>query len=163
MSESIRSKIRQQINPMPKARLFPTGWNGELTFEQIAEDVTPRAFWKFKTYGVYGQDIPDRLQSGLMKLWESLIETPDMLAETNLTGAMWKVIAGSNSTWYLRYHRRYKNYTDVEFDRGYEVEEYCISGSTNPSELWHTAERWASLGIQSIFSTGHHRRDGNTC
>jgi hypothetical protein len=143
MSENIRNKIRQQIKPMPKSRLFPTGWNGELTFEQIAEQVSPRVSWKLQSYGLYGQDIPDSIQNGLMKLWEQLLETPDLLAETNLMGAMWKVIAGSNSTWYLRYHRRYKTYTDVEFDRGYEVEEYGISGLTNPSEWWRTSERWA--------------------
>lgn len=143
MSESIRNKIRQQIKPMPKARLFPTGWNGELTFEQIAEDVTPRVVWKFKRYGVYGQDIPDSLQSGLMKLWESLIETPDMLADKDLVHVMWLVIGGSNSNWHIRYHRRYTSFTDMAGENDYDVDEYGISGLTNPSEWWHTAERWA--------------------
>jgi hypothetical protein len=143
MSESIRNKIRQQIKPMLKGRLFPTGWNGELTFEQIAEDVTPRVVWKFKRYGVYGQDIPDSLQSGLMKLWESLIETPDMLADKDLVHVMWLVISGSNSNWHIRYHRRYTSFTDMAGENEYDVDEYGISGLTNPSEWWHTSERWA--------------------
>lgn len=143
MSESIRNKIRQQIKPMPKARLFPTGWNGELTFEQIAEDVTPRVVWKFKRYGVYGQDIPDSLQSGLMKLWESLIETPDILADKDLVHVMWLVIGGSNSNWHIRYHRRYTSFTDMAGENDYDVDEYGISGLTSPSEWWHTSERWA--------------------
>lgn len=143
MSESIRNKIRQQIKPMPKARIFPTGWNGELTFEQIAEDVTPRVVWKFKRYGVYGQDIPDCLQSGLMKLWELLIETPDMLADKDLVHVMWLVIGGSNSNKHIRYHRRYTSFTDMAGENDYDVDEYGISGLTNPSEWWRTSEHWA--------------------
>jgi hypothetical protein len=143
MSESIRNKIRQQIKPMPKARLFPTGWNGELTFEQIAEDVTPRVVWKFKRYGVYGQDIPDCLQSGLMKLWELLIETPDMLVDKDLVHVMWLVIGGSNSNKHIRYHRRYTTFTDIVGGSDYDADEYSISGLTNPSEWWRTSERWA--------------------
>lgn len=143
MSESIRNKIRQQIKPMPKARIFPTGWNGELTFEQIAEDVTPRVVWKFKRYGVYGQDIPDCLQSGLMKLWELLIETPDMLADKDLVHVMWLVIGGSNSNKHIRYHRRYTTFTDIVGGSDYDADEYSISGLTNPSEWWRTSERWA--------------------
>jgi len=151
MSESIRIKIRQQIKPMPKGRLFLTGWNGELTFEQIAEEVSPKVSWKFKQYGLCGQDIPDSIQNGLMKLWEQLLETPDLLAETNFMGAVWKVIAGSNSTWYLRYHNRYKTYTDIEFDRGYEVEEFGISGMSGRADWWSVAEHWSRFASKVDF------------
>jgi hypothetical protein len=147
MSKSIRSKIR----PIPNGRLFETGWAGKLTFEQIAEEVSPKVSWKFKQYGLCGQDIPDSIQNGLMKLWEQLLETPDLLAETNFMGAVWKVIAGSNSTWYLRYHKRYKTYTDVEFDRGYEVEEFGISGMYGKSDWWSVAERWSRFASKVDF------------
>ena len=142
-NSTIRHKIRQQIKPLPKARLFPTGWNGELTFEQIAEQVTPRIVWKFKRYGVYGQDIPDSLQSGLMKLWEALIATPDMLADKDLVHVMWIVIGGSNSNWHIRYHRRYTTFTDLSGESDYDADEYGISGLSNPSEWWRSSERWA--------------------
>ena len=113
MSEStIRNKIRQQIKPLPKGRLFSTGWAGKLTFEQIAEEVSPKVSWKYKQYGLCDQDIPDSIQNGLMKLWEQLLETPALLAETNFMGAVWRIIAGSNSNWYLRYDRRYKTYSE---------------------------------------------------
>lgn len=151
MSESIRSKIRQQIKPLPKGRLFLTGWNSELTFEQITEEVSPKVAWKFKQYGLCGQDIPDSIQNGLMKLWEQLLETPDLLSEMNFMGAVWRVIAGSNSTWYLRYHRRYKTYTDVEFDRGYEVEEFGISGSYSKFDWWSVTERWSRFASKVDF------------
>ena len=68
MSRSTRSKIRSKIQPVPNGRLFPTGWAGKLTFEQIAEEVSPKVSWKFKQYGLCGQDIPDSIQNGLMKL-----------------------------------------------------------------------------------------------
>ena len=152
MSQStIRNKIRKQIKPLPKGRLFPTGWNGELTFEQIAEEVSPKVSRMLKSYGLYGQDIPESIQNGLMKLWEQLLEIPDLLAETNYMGAVWKVIAGSNSTWYLRYHNRYKTYTDVEFDRGYEVEEFGISGMHGRSDWWSVAERWSWFASKVDF------------
>ena len=73
------------------------------------------------------------------------METPDLLAEINYMGAVWRVIAGSNSTCYLCYHRRYKTYIDVEFDRGYEVEEFGISGMHSKSDLWNVAERWSKF------------------
>ena len=133
MTESIRNKIRQQIKPMPKGRVFPTGWKGELTFEQIADAVTPRVLWKFKRYGVFDQDIPDSLQSGLMKLWEALIETPDMLADKDIVHVIWIVIGGSNSNRHIRYHRRYTSFNDMAGEYDYDVDEYGISGLTNPS------------------------------
>lgn len=83
---NLRQKIRSQIKPLPKARTFPTGWGGKMIFEQIAEQVTPRVVWKLKRYGIYGQDIPDCVQDGLMKLWELLIKTPDLLAERTWSG-----------------------------------------------------------------------------
>ena len=64
-------------------------------------------------------------------------------------GAVWKVIAGSNSTWYLRYHNRYKTYIDVEFNRSYEVEEYGISDMYGKSDWWSVAERWSKFASKA--------------
>jgi len=147
MSKSIRSKIR----PMPNGRVFETGWAGKLTFEQIADDLSPKVSRQLHSYGLYGQDIPESIQNGLMKLWEQLLETPDLLAETNYMGAVWKVIAGSNSTWYLRYHNRYKTYTDIEADRGYEVDEFGVYGMHNRQDWWSVTERWASFASKVDF------------
>lgn len=66
-------------------------------------------------------------------------------------GAVWKVIACSNSTWYLRYHNHHKTYTDVEFDRGYEVEEFGISGIHSRSDWWSVAERWSRFAAKVDF------------
>lgn len=148
---NIRNKIRQQIKPFRRERLFPTGWNGELTFEQIAEDVTPRVIWKFKRYGVYGQDIPDCLQSGLMRLWEVLIETPDLLADENLVHVMWIVIRGATSTKHIRYHQRYTMFTDIVRGSEYHADEYGVSGLTSPREWWCADECWATWASKVDF------------
>jgi hypothetical protein len=150
--KDVYSSIRSKIRPFPCVATYPTGWGGKLTFEQIAAQVSPRAAWKFKHFGVYGQDIPDSLQTGLMKLWETLSETPDMLADKGLGDAMWIVIGASNSNWHVRYHRRYMTFTDVVDDNDYDdADEYGISGLTNPSEWWCSNERWAAWASKVDF------------
>ena len=136
---------------MPNGRLFETGWAGKLTFEQIAEELSPKVSRQLNSYGLYGQDIPESIQNGLMKLWEQLLETPDLLTEVNYMDAVWKVFAGSNSMWYLRYHNRYKTYTDIEFDHGYEVEEFGVYRMHRGPDWWSVTERWASFASKVDF------------
>ena len=86
-----------------------------------------------------------------MKLWEALIETPDMLADKDLVHVMWIVIGGSNSNRHIRYHRRYTSFTDMAGESDYDVDEYGISGLTNPSEWWCTSEPWAVWAAKVDF------------
>src|SRR5690606_26028365 len=130
---------------------YPTGWAGDLTFEQISNHVAPKVVWKLTKYGVFGQDIPDSLQSGLMKLWEVLVAEPNLLADKTLLDVMWMVIRGSNSNWYIRYHRKYTTFTDITGDSPYDVDEFGISGLTSPSEWWRAAEPWATWAAQVDF------------
>ena len=39
--EAIRAKIRSQIRPFQGEQRYPTGWNGEMTFEEIRDALTP--------------------------------------------------------------------------------------------------------------------------
>lgn len=147
----MNNHIRNQIRPFPRIATYPTGWDGKLTFEQIAAQISPRVAWKLKHFGVYGQDIPDSLQTGLMKLWESLTKSPDLLADKSLYDTVWIVIGASNSNWHVRYHCRYTTFADVVNDDDDDADEYSISGLPNPSESWCADERWASWAAKVDF------------
>lgn len=151
MTNITRNEIRAAIRPFPRVATYQTGWAGELTFEQICHQVTPKVVWKFKCYGVFGQDIPDSLQTGLMKLWETLVDQPDFLADKTLLCVMWYVIAGSNSNWHIRYHRRCKSFTDIAGNKRIDPDEYGISGLTHPREGWRAAEPWAKWASKVDF------------
>ena len=46
MSEATtRSKIRESIEPFPHTPRYPTGWGGDLTFEEIAEARGKLGIW----------------------------------------------------------------------------------------------------------------------
>jgi hypothetical protein len=52
MSEATtRSKIRESIEPFPHTPRYPTGWGGDLTFEEIAECLSPMMANKLKRFG----------------------------------------------------------------------------------------------------------------
>ena len=36
-----RARIRAQTRPFPREQHYSTGWNGEMTFEQICDVLTP--------------------------------------------------------------------------------------------------------------------------
>lgn len=151
MADNRRQSIRAAIRPFQCVTTYPTGWAGELTFEQICQQVTPKVVWKFKRYGVFGQDIPDSLQTGLMKLWELLVDQPDLLADKTLLGVMWLVIAGSNSNSHIRYHRRCKSFTDAAGSARIDPDEYGIVGFVQPREGWRASEPWAKWASRVDF------------
>ena len=99
MSKTTRNTIRAKIQSMPTGRLFPTGWTSKLTFEQISENIRPRAATMLlRQYRVWPQDLDDCLQNGLMYIWEQLLADPEFLATTSRLEAAIKVCHRSKST-----------------------------------------------------------------
>ena len=94
MSETIRTEIRQQIKSFPQEATYSTGWAGELTFAELEAQIAPQIANKIKRFGVYGQDIPDSVQTDLMRLWLRLIDERDLLAYDNLNRAVWRAFGG---------------------------------------------------------------------
>ena len=147
MSQSTRSKIRAKIQPMPNGRLFPTGWAGKLTFEQISDNIRPRAATMLlRQYRVWPQDLDDCLQNGLMYIWEQLIADPEFLAITSRLEAAIKVCHRSKSTSIRRRNLRCNYLGDFWAQHDFEhpeemriggLERYRIAG-----EYWAT---WATL------------------
>lgn len=75
------SEFRSKIRPYPRAAVYPTGWAGEMTFQQIYDDLAHYASNVMKNFGVLEDELPDCLQIGFMALWETLVEQHDFLAE----------------------------------------------------------------------------------
>ena len=147
MSQSIRSKIRAKIQSVPNGRVFPTGWAGKLTFEQISENIRPRAATMLlRQYRVWPQDLDDCLQNGLMYIWEQLIADPNFLATTSRLEAAIKICHRSKSTSIRRRNLRCQYLGDFWAKHDFEhpeemriggLEHYQIAG-----EHWAT---WATL------------------
>jgi len=148
MSTSItRNEIRAKIQPIPKGRHFPTGWDGKLTFEQISNEIRPRAArMLLRQYRVWPQDLDDCLQNGLMYIWEQLIADHDFLATTSRLEVAIKVCHRSKSTSIRRRNLRCQYLGDFWATHDFEhpeemriggLERYQIAG-----EHWAT---WATL------------------
>jgi hypothetical protein len=143
MSKSIRSKIR----PMPSGRLFPTGWAGKLTFQQISDDIRPRAArMLLRQYRVWPQDLDDCLQNGLMYIWEQLLDDHEFLATKSRLEAAIKVCHRSKSTSIRRRNLRCQYLGDFWAKHDFEhPEEMRIGGLERyrmAGEYWAT---WATL------------------
>ena len=110
----LRDRIRSQIRPFPHEVRYATGWAGTLTFKEISETLSPLMARKLAKWGMYGQDIPDSLQTGLMRLWQHLVEQPDLLARDGKSNAMWRALAKCNGKYYMRQNERYLPFTDLE-------------------------------------------------
>jgi hypothetical protein len=81
MSTELRKRIRTHIQPFQCQATYPTGWRDPMTFDEISGFLSPLVVRKYKRFGMYGQDIPDALQNGLMQLWKELVADPNYLAE----------------------------------------------------------------------------------
>ncbi|HEX9870643.1 MAG TPA: hypothetical protein VGC99_19020, partial [Candidatus Tectomicrobia bacterium] len=54
------------IRPFPRVAVYPTGWGSEMTFEQISDDIRPRAAkMLLRQYRVWAQDLDDCLQCAI--------------------------------------------------------------------------------------------------
>jgi len=103
------TESRFGIRPFPRVALYPTGWNGEMTFEQISEDIRPRAAkMLLRQYRVWAQDLDDCLQNGLMYVWEQLVADRDFLARKSRFEAAIIVCYRSKSTSIRKQNLRYE-------------------------------------------------------
>lgn len=135
---------RSKTRPILRESRYPTGWAGKRTFTQIADDLSPIVTRLLRRYYTRGQDIPDSLQTGLMCLWERLVENPALLADTSLLKAAYRVLAISKCTTLNKRRQRVIPFSVLEGDSDYDMDEYGIGGLSTPSEWWNSAEHWAT-------------------
>ncbi len=82
-----------KIKPYPHVAVYPTGWTGEITYEQIYDDLAHYASNVMKSYGMLPHEIPDCLQIGFTVLWETLVAQPDFLKEKTRRQTVFFVLA----------------------------------------------------------------------
>ena len=140
---AIRNKIRSQIRPYSDVPRYPTGWGGKLTFDEIAKTLSPLMAAKLGRFGHYDQDVPDYIQTGLMRLWLRLVEEPNLLAKDGLYQSMWRTLAISKHTTILKRNKKFVMFTDMEGGAKLDVDEYGISGYSAPMTGYKSNERWA--------------------
>lgn len=139
----MNNHIRSQIRPFPRIATYPTGWNGDLTFEQIAEDISPRAAkMLIRQYRVWAQDMPDCLQNGLMYIWQQLVEDRQFLAKTTIRDAAIIVCHRSKSTSIRKQNLRYEYLEDFWAQHDFKHPEEMRIGGLERFKI--AGERWAT-------------------
>ena len=143
MSTELRKSIRTKIHPFQRQPTYPISWTSEMTFDEIAEYLTPLVIRKYKRFGMYGQDIPDALQNGLMQLWQDLVDDPNFLAEQSKWDAVWYVYSKSKVHLNKYYNKTKIPFTDIADDRGIDVYEYGLRETKLRLNWWDVGDHRA--------------------
>lgn len=141
------TESRFGIRPFPLVATYPTLWGGEMSFERISEDISPRAAkMLIRQYRVWPQDMPDCLQNGLMYIWQQRVEDHDFLANMTARDAAIVVCHRSKSTSIRKQNLRYEYMEDFWAQHDFKhPEEMRIGGLERfkiAGEHWAT---WATL------------------
>jgi hypothetical protein len=122
-----RDAIRAKIRPFPREIRYPTGWNGDMTFAEIRETLTPSINRLMRYYRYVDVDIPDMIAHGFMRLWEELSKTPDLLTTMDKGGATKWTMYRSGSQHYKKFYRREMYLEDLATRSG-DPDEFVIDG-----------------------------------
>lgn len=146
-NSTVSSSIRSAIRPFPRVATYPTGWGGEMSFEQISEQIRPLAAkMLLRQYRVWPQDLDDCLQNGLMYIWEQLTADRNYLSTWSRLATAIKVCYRSKSTSIRKQNLRYEYMEDFWAKHDFKhPEEMRIGGLERfkiAGEHWAT---WATL------------------
>lgn len=75
--------------------VYPTGWAGDLTSQEIYDDLAHYASNVMKRNGFRPHEIPECLQNGFMELWETLVARHDFLKEKTRRQTVFFILARS--------------------------------------------------------------------
>jgi predicted kinase len=127
------------IRPFPRLAVYPTGWAGELTFEQLYEDLARYASAVMQRFGVRPDQLPECLQAGFMALWETLAQQRSFLAQKSRRQTVFFILARCRIS-SMRYHERMYDRLDalISDDWHGTADELVIDGLQR-----RHAERWA--------------------
>ena len=145
MSTELRKRIRTQIQSFPRKVTYLTGWGGEMTFEQIYDNLAHYASNVMKSKGIHRTNyLPDCLQIGFMSLWEELITDNQFLADKTRQQAVFFILARCKISSLRGYDARYDELEEiVSYDWHNTWDEHTITGLTSPSSWHKSVERWA--------------------
>lgn len=141
----LRDKIRSQIRPMPRIPTYPTSWNGEMTFQQIYNNLAHYATNIMKSKGIHRTNhLPDCLQHGFMALWLELTKNRDFLTEKTRQQAVFFILARCKISSYRYNDQKFDSLEEMlSYDRRQTWDELTITGFTSPSGWWKSVEKWA--------------------
>ena len=134
------SDFRSQIKPYPRVAVYPTSWAGEMTFQQIYDDLAHYASNVMKNFGVLPYEFPDCLQIGFMALWETLSAQCDFLAEKTRKQTVFFVLARCKISSMRCGEYRYDSLDALTTDDWHSTSDECaITGLEADRD-----ERWAA-------------------
>ena len=138
------SEFRSKIRPYPRAAVYPTGWAGDLSFQQIYDDLAHYASNVMKNFGVFKDELPDCLQFGFLALGETLVEQRDFLAENTRKQTVFFILARCKIST-IRYQANQYDSLDalIKSDRRDTADENVIDGLQHQQ-----GERWAGWATQ---------------
>ena len=133
-----------KIKPYPRVAVYPTSWAGEMTFQQIYDDLAHYASNVMKNFGIMPYELPDCLQIGFMALWETLVQQRDFLAEKTRKQTVFFVLARCKISSMRCGEYRYDSLDAlISSDWHNTAEEHIIDG------LQHLhGERWAGWATE---------------
>lgn len=138
------SSLALQIRPFPQVTTYPTSWAGEMTFDQIYEDLAHYASNVMKRNSFRPHEIPECLQNGFMVLWETLVQQHDFLAEKTRRQAVFFIMARCKIST-IRYQEGMYDSLDalISSDWHNTADEHVIDGMQR-----RQGERWAGWATQ---------------
>ncbi|MCK6580916.1 MAG: hypothetical protein L6Q98_22725 [Anaerolineae bacterium] len=132
------------IKPYPPTPVYPTSWAGELTFQQIYDDLAHYASNVMKNFGVMPDELPDCLQIGFMALWETLVEQRDFLVQKSRKQTVFFILARCKIST-IRYQANQYDSLDalISDDWHNTADEHVIDGMQH-----QRGERWAGWATE---------------
>jgi hypothetical protein len=132
------------IKPYLRVAVYPTSWAGDLTFEQLYDDLAHYASNVMKRNGFHPHEIPECLQIGFMVLWETLSEQHDFLLQKTRRQAVFFILARCKIS-SMRYQAgRYDSLDALISDDWHNTaDEHVIDGMRHQQ-----GERWAGWATE---------------
>jgi hypothetical protein len=115
------------IKPYPRVAVYPTGWAGERTFDEIYADLTPNLNRLLRYYGNVDHELPDLVAHAFMRLWMELIADKAFLATAGKSGALSLLLNRTNPQIFRKVYR-HEVYLDDLATRSGDSDEFVIDG-----------------------------------
>lgn len=122
-----RTDLRTQIRPFPNVSTYLTGWAGQLTFEQIYDDLIPSFNRLLRYYRNAELDIPDLIAHAFMRLWTDISANTNLLSTVDKGGALKLLLNRTNPQLYRKIYRREIYLEDIATHSG-DPDEFIIDG-----------------------------------
>lgn len=122
-----RADLRTQIRPFPNVSTYLTGWAGQLTFEQIYDDLIPSFNRLLRYYRNAELDIPDLIAHAFIRSWTDISANTNLLSTVDKGGALKLLLNRTNPQLYRKFYRHEMYLEDIATRSG-DPDEFIIDG-----------------------------------